>query len=87
VQLDSRRADYFSLSTKRSQAHAHAVQVGVDTTRGGEHMAMVQTWKEEGERALSRVSSCLLDKLFIEGNFYYYYYYYYRYYYHYCYCY
>lgn len=62
-----RRAEYFSLSTKRSQAYAHAVQHGLGSKKSLEHMAMVETWKEEGEKALIRVSKTLLDGLFAEG--------------------
>jgi hypothetical protein len=63
-----RREEYFSLATKRSQAYAHAVQHGLGTPKSDEHMQMVETWKEEGEKALARVSSALLDRLFTEGE-------------------
>ena len=68
IQLSLRRAEYFSLSTKRSQAYAHAVQFGLGSVRGEEHLLMVATWKEEAERALVRVADTLLDKLFSEGE-------------------
>jgi hypothetical protein len=67
-QLAMRREEYFSLATKRSQAYAHAVQHGLGTPKSDEHMQMVETWKEEGEKARARVSSALLDRLFTEGE-------------------
>lgn len=62
-----RRAEYFQFATKRSQAYSHAVQFGFGTPKSNEHMAMVEIWKEEGEKALEKVSATLLDKLFSEG--------------------
>lgn len=67
-ELNARRAEYFSLATKRSQAYAHAVQYGLGTNKGQEHLDMVKHWKEEGEKSLEKVSGCLLGKLFDHGK-------------------
>mmetsp|Transcript_25040 Transcript_25040/g.42323 ORF Transcript_25040/g.42323 Transcript_25040/m.42323 type:complete len:632 (-) Transcript_25040:242-2137(-) len=67
-ELYRRRAEYFSFATKRSQAFSHALQYGEGTPKGDEHMMMVDHWKAEGDKALTNVSKCLLDKLFDEGK-------------------
>jgi hypothetical protein len=67
-QLSLCKAEYFSFATKRSQAYAHALQYGIGTPKGNEHMAMVEFWKDEGEKALQKVSKCLLDRLFDRGK-------------------